>query len=248
MDKIEYNDFIMNNLETFVVLTSDIIDSRNTNCENKNWIGQLNILNKEIHEKYSKVCLTPFSLSRGDEIQAVFHTHVSIPIIIKLLRYHLLPFRIRIGVGFGKINQNNNQSIKNSWDLTGTAFFNSRESMEMIKKKKEQSTFFKSNDIQFDEIVNGFYLLVDTIEKKWTKKQWEAVYLYENEGTFLKASKKNNTTPQNISLTSQRANYFEIKKTEELIGRLICLYISNKNDCKSTYQTNMFDIYNIKQK
>jgi len=35
MDKIEYNDFIMNNLETFVVLTSDIIDSRNTNCENK---------------------------------------------------------------------------------------------------------------------------------------------------------------------------------------------------------------------
>lgn len=228
---------IMGNSGSYIVLTADIVNSRKYSMDQLKWKDRLLKINQELVEHYPDLVVTPFTLSRGDELQSILSVHKALPLAIRLLRYHFIPLKLRLGIGIGDISTDDMRTIESSWSATGTAFFHSRDSLDALKKEKKQTTTIKSNYILTDEIVNGFYLLIDVIESAWSDKQWEAVYLYEKEATFAKAASNNKTSPQNVFSTYKRSNFAKVKEVEKIIGKLIYSQIANEKSCLLQNQT-----------
>ncbi|NLJ83550.1 MAG: hypothetical protein GX336_01400 [Halanaerobiaceae bacterium] len=203
----------------YTVITGDIIGSR-----------KYEGFNKLIREKLSKIVypenmIAPFKLSRGDEIQALFKGYLAFPGFIRQVRYILRPMELRLGIGYGKINEVNEiTKISDSWTLNGPAFHYARESLEAIDNSDQFKTRFMSNN-EIDEAINTILFLIDTIQEEWTEAQWEAVYYYEKLGTYKKAAEILKIAPQNVNKRCKTARWKEIEHAEKSISRLVEKFI-----------------------
>ena len=199
----------------YTVITGDFIGSRKYENFNK-------ILKDKLRKiEYPENMLTPFSLSRGDEIQAIFQGKLNFPAFIRQVRYIFRPMEIRFGIGFGKINDINDiKNISDSWTLNGPAFHYARESLELLENSKKFKTSFMSNN-QIDEAINTILFLIDTIQANWTEAQWEAIYYYEKLGTYKKAAEVLNIALQNVGKRCNAARWREIDYAEKSIINLV---------------------------
>ena len=203
----------------YTVLTGDIIGSR-----------KYKDFEKVIQEKISKIeypanMLTPFRLSRGDEIQALFKGKIAFPGFIRQVRYIMRPLELRFGIGFGEINQVSEMTdIRDSWALNGPAFHFARESLEALESENRFKTRFMSNN-EIDEAINTILFLIDTIQENWTDAQWEAIYYYEKLGTYKKAAEILKIAPQNVGKRCNAARWKVVDYAEKSIIRLVEKYI-----------------------
>jgi|SRR6056297_1938226 len=196
----------------YTVITGDVIQSRKYNNISKKLKNNL----KEIN--YPDNMVIPFSISRGDEIQAVFRGSLVFPNLIREIRYKLNNIDIRFGIGFGEINEENFEI--NSWNMNGSAFHNARESLEEIEKDNKFKTIFKSG-YKIDEAINTLLFLIDSFQAEWTDAQWEAIYYYEKEGTYQNAAEKLNIAFQNVEKRCKAAKWKEVELAEKTINNLI---------------------------
>lgn len=158
----------------YIVLIGDIINSKESSLNIELVIKNLNELNIS-----SKV--TQFSYYAGDEIQILFEFNADIVSIIRKIRYSLFPLKLRIGLGIGDVD-----AIKgnNSYKLNGEAFYKARNAIESIKKLKSDSTKLSSDFKLLDLSFNTIMLIYDEIISSWSEKQFEAIMLYEKNGTY----------------------------------------------------------------
>lgn len=198
-------------MKLFAVITGDVIDS-------KKHLDSLETLKEKLNQIQVSGLYTPFSVSRGDELQAVCDKLSLLPVIIRNLRYACLPLRIRLGIGIGSIN--NPDLSQNSWDMTGPAFVLARKALDSIEKSKIPETVLVSEDLCFDRAFNSIYSLTDTIVSGWTPNQWEAVQAYETDRTFVKAAGELKIAWQNVQKRCQAANWGVIKKVEQDLASL----------------------------
>jgi len=199
-------------MKKIIVITADIINSRrHQNFENN--------LSKKITALEDEAIISKFTLSRGDEIQGVLNDWANTPEIVRKLRYYCQPLQLRVGIGIGNIEEN--KIDKNSWKMNGEPFFLAREAVDEIKKIKKSSTILKSGNNEIDKIINCIWLLIDVLERKWSEKQWKAIHLYEEKGTFEEAANIYGTTWQNVQKLCNTANYEEIHKAEKMLKNLI---------------------------
>lgn len=193
------------------IITADIIDSRQTLTNQSYFVEQL--------EKFQHPqIITPFSLSRGDELQGIIAGWLEEPGIIRKLRYHCRPLKLKIGIGLGRIARE--QIQKDSWKMNGPAFHRARAALEQSKKSKENLTIVKTGIDQFDELINCIWLLIDTLQGNWTDKQWEAVHTYEKSGTYEEAAKILNISMQNVEKRCKAAQWKQIKQSENILGKI----------------------------
>ena len=199
-------------MSQYTVLTGDVIKSRD-------YDNVREILNNSFKKvKYPKNVITPFQISRGDEIQAVFKNYIPFPKLIRQIRYELLPLEIRFGIGFGEINEDINQD--NSWNMNGTAFYNARKALKIVDENRTFYTQFVSNS-KIDEAINTILYLIDTLEKEWTDAQWEAIYYYEKKGTYKKAAKELDIAFQNVEKRCRAAKWKEVNFAENSIEKIL---------------------------
>lgn len=205
----------------YTVITGDVIKSRNYNNINE-------ILNERLKNiKYPENTLVPFKISRGDEIQAVFKGHMSFPKFIRQIRYKLLNLDIRFGIGFGNIDEKSDEI--SSWSMNGPAFYYAREALESIEKDNIYKTRFKS-DNQIDEAINTILYLIDTFQSDWTDSQWEAIYYYEEKGTYKEAAQELNIAFQNVEKRCRAAKWKEINFAERSVNKIIKKFILSEGD------------------
>jgi hypothetical protein len=81
------------------VVTADVIRSRDAR-------DIVAALPAKLASVAHPLLVTPFSVSRGDELQAVCRGPLQAPEIVRQLRYACLPLRLRIGIGVGEIEPN----------------------------------------------------------------------------------------------------------------------------------------------
>jgi hypothetical protein len=199
-------------MSQFTVITGDVIKSRKYKNVNE-------ILNKNLKKiSYPESIIAPFKISRGDEIQTIFEELISFPKFLRQVRYKLQPLDVRFGIGFGKINEKGNKI--NSWNMNGAAFYNARESLENIENNNEFKTKFNSGH-SIDEAINTILYLIDTFQSDWTDSQWEAIYYYEEKGTYKKAAKELDIAFQNVEKRCRAANWKEVNFAEISIENLI---------------------------
>ena len=193
-------------MQQYLVITADMIDSKQHQNFNKKLV-------KMLADFQNPALLTPVTLSRGDELQAVVKNLGAFPKILRELRYACLPYRLRIGVGMGKIEEL--VAGKSSWEMNGEAFYQARQALESLGKVKKSVTTMLSGCSQLDLTFNTILSLIDTIMADWTLDQWKAVQTYEAVGTYAKAAKKLDVSWQNVQKHCHAANWEVIQAAEE---------------------------------
>lgn len=200
-------------MSQFTVITGDVIQS-------KKYEKIYDSINKRLKNiNYPKSMVTPFIISRGDEIQTVFEGNISFPIFLRQIRYILRPLNIRFGIGYGDINEMGDGV--NSWTMNGTAFHYARESIDYLDKNNKFITRFKSNNCIIDEAINTILYLIDTLQFQWTASQWEAIYFYEKMGTYKKVAEELDIAFQNVGKRCKAAKWKEVNYAEQSISNLL---------------------------
>jgi len=205
----------------YIVITADIVESRKQKKYMKELSGKLKKL------KVSSAIM-PFTVSRGDELQAVLGSFDELPAVVRRLRYIVRPLELRIGVGIGEIDTTGLNRARSSWELSGEAFFNARAALEEAKSLKISRTFVKSGIETLDTSLNTIFLLLDTIVDDWTEKQWEAVHIYEQQGTYEKAASLLGVSIQNVQQRCKSAKWKVVRKVEQNIAFLLSVFLDNR--------------------
>jgi len=196
-----------------IVITADVIDSQKQTA-----------FSKMIRERLKTMDFPglefPFALSRGDEIQGVLPETRGVLSIVRRLRYYLKPLEIRVGIGFGRIEQII-EKARTSWDLTGEAFFCSREALDRLKDEEIPKTVFHSGVSLKDLSVNSILELLDIMMNDWTDLQFKYVIFYEKLGTYEKVGKALNVSAPNVQKACKRANWETVNRIEENVDKII---------------------------
>lgn len=198
-------------MKNITVITADVIGSKKYGKLQYNLMESLNKLKKH------PAIIVPFSISRGDEIQGVLDGWLKAPEIIRNLKYTCRPMNLRIGIGFGSEEEENIRP--SSWEMNGPAFYHARSALEELDRQKGYYSIIKSGISDFDNFINCIMLLVDTIQNKWTDKQWEAVQVYEEKGTYEEAAKFLNISMQNVEKRCKAANWKQLKRAETILAK-----------------------------
>ena len=222
------NKFSLKN-SNYVVITSDVIGSKKIKNLNNILIYKLHKINKLFYEQL----LTPFTTSRGDEIQAVCNDICYLPKIIRYLRYTCLPIKLRIGIGIGSIEHN--PITSNSWDMNGEAFFSARLAIESLNDKNYPCTYTNTsykkldlNDVNITELsINTIFNLMDTIMNKWTLRQWEAIQYYSEQNTYEKAAQLIDVSWQSIQKRLKSADWLVFENSESNLSYILKKEYSN---------------------
>lgn len=103
---------------------------------------------------------SPYTLSVGDEFQALYHDCSGIFLDVIDLMIDLYPVQVRIGIGIGSITTKINQN--SALGMDGTAFHNAREAIEKMGKRFDMLIEDPTKDLSFFNdilsiIVNGWY-------------------------------------------------------------------------------------------
>ncbi|WP_026895675.1 SatD family protein [Clostridiisalibacter paucivorans] len=199
-------------ITNYAVITADVIGSRDYEDFDNRFYNR-------IKEMDSDCLLTPFKISRGDEIQAICNEVYCIPMVLRHLRYRCHPFALRIAVGIGEIK--NVEKTENSWDKNGPLFNKVRDILEEIKDEDKPLTRFITEDENMNIYLNTIYSLIDKIMDNWSIKQWEAIQLYYKNKNLKKVGKLLNITYQSTHERIQRSNWNTIDYCEKNISLLL---------------------------
>ncbi len=196
-----------------IVITADVIDSQKQTA-----------FSKMIRERLKDMDIPglefPFALSRGDEIQGILPEAGDVLATVRRLRYSLKPLEIRVGIGFGPIEEISGEA-RTSWDLTGEAFFGSREALDKLKDEEIPKTVFHSGEMFKDLSVNSILALLDIMMNDWTDLQFKYVIFYEKLGTYEKVGKTLNVSAPNVQKACKRANWETVSRIEENVDKII---------------------------
>lgn len=194
------------------VITIDVIGSKKEQHFSQVIREKLAKLNPERYE------FIP-ALSRGDEIQCVVAKGENPIAVIREIRFILSPLKLKIGIGMGEIEIPS--QVRDSWDLSGEAFFNAREALEQLNDASETCIGLVSGDTNRDLAFNSILTLMNVIMNGWTSTQFNYVMQYERYGTYDKASEALGVSAQNIHKACKRANWDIIKSIENNTNKLL---------------------------
>ncbi len=195
----------------FYVVTADIISSRKH--ENAVTLAEAGLAN--LNARYRSGLTADFTLYRGDEIQGALGETADIVRLIRHLRFHLHGLKLRIGVGAGSIATGFGK--KYAWQMDGSAFHHSRAALDEIKGRRAAATCFAGERLDKWAVVNAFYGLIDTIQNRWSAKQWQAVDAYECAGTYEAAAARLGISPQNVAKRCQAAGWKAVAEAERFM-------------------------------
>jgi hypothetical protein len=195
----------------FYVVTADIISSRKH--ENAVTLAEAGLAN--LNARYRSGLTADFTLYRGDEIQGALgenggYRPADPPSALSFARS-----KLRIGVGAGSIATGFGK--KYAWQMDGSAFHHSRAALDEIKGRRAAATCFAGERLDKWAVVNAFYGLIDTIQNRWSAKQWQAVDAYECAGTYEAAAARLGISPQNVAKRCQAAGWKAVAEAERFM-------------------------------
>ncbi len=200
-------------LGKITVLTADIVDSRK-------YLEQKGKLYEKLKEFKEDFLITPFTMSRGDEIQAIIKGWLRYPKAIRKLRYLAYPLKLRVGIGIGYLDEEiNDDVLKDPWSLEGTSFYLARNAVDELKNIKNTLTLFNSLNYEVNKWINSMLMLMDTIQNSWTKEQWDAIHKYEKYGTYKKAGNALGISYQNVEKRCRAANWKQFNNAEKTMEK-----------------------------
>ena len=159
----------------YIALIGDIIESKK--IQDRAQVQQhLLQLMKELNQQYQNYLVSPFTVTTGDEFQALFSPNSYMFQIIDQLSVAFSPYEIRFGIGVGDIitEINKEQSIGSD----GPAYWLAREAINHIHDKNDYginhiSVFLANEEVNWT--VNAMLAACSFIQSKWTEVQYDVL-------------------------------------------------------------------------
>ncbi|MHA1259231.1 MAG: SatD family protein, partial [Candidatus Heimdallarchaeaceae archaeon] len=194
-----------------VVLRGDVVGSRMLEDKALFW-KKLDSVISRINKEFSEVLLYKIEISNGDEITGVC-TRVRDSFIIssRLIEY-LYPFKIRIVISEGKIDQQ--RKTRKLGELDGEVFWFASEEMKKLKKSKRLFSFFLSRR-EHRRITSSLANLLSELKYEWTNKEKEIIQLYDALRNQIQVAQRLNISQQSVSDGLRRAKYKIIREAEQ---------------------------------
>ena len=159
----------------YIALIGDIIESKNIQ-DRAQVQQQLLRLMKELNWQYQDYLISPFTVTTGDEFQALFSPNSYMFQIIDQLSVAFSPYEIRFGIGVGEMvtEINKEQSIGSD----GPAYWLAREAINHIHDKNDYginhiSVFLADEEVTWT--VNAMLAACSFIQSKWTEVQYDVL-------------------------------------------------------------------------
>jgi hypothetical protein len=166
-------------MKKYIVLIGDIEGSRSLSPgERSSLQQQLQLLFREIPAGKSGL-ISPYTITLGDEFQAVYSRADNLFHHIWKVMAELHPVRVRWSASIGEITTplNRDQSI----GMDGPAFYTARNGIDFLKKN---GGFFRlsSGDEPFDKMVCNAFVLLDSQLRGWKLNRFKILHtLYEGQ-------------------------------------------------------------------
>lgn len=157
----------------YLALIADVIDSKMVQ-ERFNLQKQLEKALRKMNELFGDYLASCFTLTLGDEFQALLKVDAPVFQIIDTLRSELSPTQLRFGIGLGEIATAIDplQSI----GADGPAYWNARAAINLVHQKNDYGNtqiYFSSGNDSKDLLVNALIASGEAIRSGWRGSQEE---------------------------------------------------------------------------
>ena len=157
----------------YLALIADVIDSKMV-LERFNLQKQLEKTLRKMNELFGDYLASCFTLTLGDEFQALLKVDAPVFQIIDTLRSELSPTQLRFGIGLGEIATAIDplQSI----GADGPAYWNARAAINLVHQKNDYGNtqiYFSSGNDSKDLLVNALIASGEAIRSGWRGSQEE---------------------------------------------------------------------------
>ena len=157
----------------YLALIADVIDSKMVQ-ERFNLQKQLEKTLRKMNELFGDYLASCFTLTLGDEFQALLKVDAPVFQIIDTLRSELSPTQLRFGIGLGVIATAIDplQSI----GADGPAYWNARAAINLVHQKNDYGNtqiYFSSGNDSKDLLVNALIASGEAIRSGWRGSQEE---------------------------------------------------------------------------
>ena len=157
----------------YLALIADVIDSKMVQ-ERFNLQKQLEKTLRKMNELFGDYLASCFTLTLGDEFQALLKVDAPVFQIIDTLRSELSPTQLRFGIGLGEIVTAIDplQSI----GADGPAYWNARTAINLVHQKNDYGNtqiYFSSGNDSKDLLVNALIASGEAIRSGWRGSQEE---------------------------------------------------------------------------
>ena len=157
----------------YLALIADVIDSKMVQ-ERFDLQKQLEKTLQTMNELFGEFLASSFTLTLGDEFQALLKADAPVFQIIDTLRSELTPTQLRFGIGLGEIVTDIDplQSI----GADGPAYWNARSAINLVHQKNDYGNtqiYFSSGKEKQDFFVNALIASGEAIRSGWRGSQEE---------------------------------------------------------------------------
>jgi hypothetical protein len=205
---------------TYAVLVADIVSST-SRPDLRGLLGEKLRTASHAHLKQDLIRL-PYSVTAGDEFQAIIQALSEVPSLILDLRRRLRPLSFRAGIGIGRVTGRIQAPVNR---IGGEAFIFARRAIEDVKidssRKFDVLTAFRSRDKVFDTTANLIYALHDTLVLSITEKQWHTIGVYWNKKRLEDAARELHLDISTVSRNLKRAYFWQLEQTIEGMKALL---------------------------
>ena len=157
----------------YLALIADVIDSKMVQ-ERLDLQKQVEKTLQKMNELFGDYLASRFTLTLGDEFQALLEVDAPVFQIIDTLRLELNPTQLRFGIGLGEIVTDIDplQSI----GADGPAYWNARAAINLVHQKNDYGNtqiYFSSGKENQDFFVNSLIASGEAIRSGWRESQEE---------------------------------------------------------------------------
>ncbi len=215
-----------NTPQRYLALIGDLINSKKIKNRKEVQVELINVFDR-IQQKYGAHIVSKFTLTVGDEFQAVLVPHACVWKLIDHLSI-LSPSPFRLGLGLGGIITQIDPNI--SLGADGEAYWRARDAIQTVHKDNwggKSHILFKGYNNQHDKAINSLILAGETIKASWSQVQRETFEklvsfdIYEPDFVQTEAADHLGITPQALSkrlITGNIKIYFQLR---EVLGQLL---------------------------
>lgn len=215
----------------YIIIIGDIINSKNISNRQ---IFQENLKNYlyNINKEYDKYLVSNFTVTLGDEFQAVFNDSKYIFEIIDKIQFFINPIKIRFGIGIGNIITNIDKNLSIGSD--GPGYWNARKCIDKLRKYHERgikditNIMIKGIDNESLELLlNQIINLLSILKRRWTTNQNKMIefivnnYGYYNDFLQIDLSKELNIDSSSVNRRLKYSKFYDYLNSILIISKII---------------------------
>jgi len=200
----------LKNKKYYLAIIGDIQGSRE--IENRmEFQRKFHQLMEELNRQFEKNIISPFTVTLGDEFQAVLKNADAIFDLPYLLKTSLPHLNVFIGMGIGEIETE--IFTHTSVGMDGPCFRIARSQLEAAKKESPRVRI-GIQDIEY-QILNSYLLLMEILEFQQTSHQKQIIELYQKLRNQVEVARQLGITQAAVSQALKGAHFQEITKARE---------------------------------